>query len=45
MERLKLLRKYPKEEFSLDQLKIYGVKSIRGPRSVPKKLSEKLNQK
>lgn len=40
--KLKLLKKYDKEEWPLEKLKEYGVKSIRSPRRLPKILSEKL---
>lgn len=40
--KLKLLKKYDKEEWSLEKLKEYGVKAIRSPRRLPKILSEEL---
>ena len=40
--KLKLKKKYKEDEFTLDKLKEYGVKSIRGPRSIPAKLSKEL---
>lgn len=40
--KLKLKKKYKEDEFTLDKLKAYGVKSIRGPRSIPAKLSKEL---
>ena len=43
--KLKLLEKYDKDQYSLDELKKYGIKSVRGPRHVPKKLSNELNKK
>ena len=45
MMELKLLRKYPQEEYTFDKLKIYGIKAIRGSRNVPRKLSLALNKK
>lgn len=36
--RLKLLNRFPQDKFTFDVLKSYGVKSIRGPRSMPKEL-------
>ena len=42
--KLKLLKKYNQTTFSLDKLKEYGVKTIRGPRRVPEKLSKELNK-
>ncbi len=43
--KLKLLKRYDKEEFSFETLKKYGVNAIRGPRSVTSKLSKELNKK
>ena len=40
--KLKLLKKYDKEEWSVEKLKEYGVKAIRSPRRLPKILSEEL---
>lgn len=40
--KIKLLKTYDKDEFNFDKLKEYGIKSIRGPRSIPKDLLEKL---
>lgn len=42
--KLKLIRKYNKSDFTLLKLNEYGVKTIRGPRNVPAKLSEELNK-
>ncbi len=38
--RLKLLNRFPQDKLTLDVLKSYGVKSIRGPRSMPKDLEK-----
>ncbi len=43
--KIKLLKRYNQDEFSFKKLKEYDVKSIRGPRSVPAKLSKELNRK
>ena len=43
--KIKLLKRYNQDEFSFKKLKEYDVKSIRGPRSVPTKLSKELNRK
>lgn len=43
--KLKLLKRYDKEEFSFETLKRYGVNAIRGPRSVTSQLSKELNKK
>lgn len=43
--RLRLLKKYNQSIFSLEKLKEYGVKSIRGPRGIPEKLKKELNKK
>lgn len=42
--KIKLLKKFDKDKYTLENLKEYGIKSIRGPRYMPKKLSEKMNQ-
>lgn len=39
--KIKLIKKY-NNEFTLDKLKAYGIKTIRGPRSVPPKLLKEL---
>ena len=41
--KIKLIKKY-NNEFTLDKLKEYGIKTIRGPRSVPPKLLKELNK-
>ena len=43
--KLKLLKRYNKEEYPFETLKKYGVNAIRGPRSVTSKLSKELNKK
>ncbi len=45
MMELKLLREYPKDLYTFKKLNAYGIKAIRGSRSVPKKLSLQLNKK
>ena len=42
--KIKLLKRYNQGELSFDLLKQYGVSAIRGPRSVPLKLSKYLNE-
>ncbi len=42
---IKLQQKYDKDEFPLEKLKMYGVTTVRGPRSVPLKLSQALRKK
>ena len=41
--KIKLLKKYEKDEFTFKKLNEYGIKAIRGPRSVTEKLSKELN--
>ena len=43
--KIKLLKKYKEDEFTFKKLNEYGIKAIRGPRSVTDKLSKKLNSK
>ena len=40
--KIKLLKKYKKDEFDIEKLKTLGVKSVRGPRRITKALSEEL---
>ena len=42
--KIKLLKKYDKNEFTFKKLNEYGIKAIRGPRSVTEKLSRELNK-
>ena len=42
--KIKLLKKYNKEEFPFSRLKELGVRAIRGPRSITSKLSKELNK-
>lgn len=42
--KMKLLEKYDKEKYAFSKLNEYGIKAIRGPRSVPEKLSKELNK-
>ena len=42
--KLKLLRKYDSNEFSIDELKLYGLNSVRSARRVPIKLSLELQK-
>ena len=41
--RLKLRKRYAKEKFTFEVLNQYGIKAIRGPRRLPKKLSDKMH--
>lgn len=41
--RIKLLKKYPKDKYSFSKLNEYGIRAVRGPRSMPKKLSNEMN--
>jgi len=43
--KIKLLKKYKADEFTFKKLNEYGIKAIRGPRSVTDKLSKELNKK
>lgn len=43
--KIKLLEKYDKNEYTFEKLKEYGVRAVRGPRSMPDKLSKKINKK
>lgn len=40
---IKLIKKYDIHEYSFTKLNMYGVKSVRGPRSMPQKLSKEIN--
>lgn len=40
---IKLLKRYDKDEFTFNKLNEYGVKAIRGPRSLPKELISDLD--
>ncbi len=40
--KIKLLKKYNKEEYSFSKIKEYGITSIRGPRSITESLSKQL---
>lgn len=42
--KFKLLKKYDKEEWTLEKLREYGVRAIRSPRRLPKILSEELRK-
>ena len=42
--KIKLLRSYPQDQYTFSKLNEYGVRSIRGPRSMPEKLSKEMNQ-
>lgn len=42
--KIKLIKRYKQDEFTFDKLKEYGVRAIRGPRSVTSKLSKELNK-
>ena len=41
--KIKLFKKYETNEFTFKKLNEYGIKWVRGPRSVTDKLSKKLN--
>lgn len=43
--KIKLLKKFDKDKYTLEKLKEYGIKSIRGPRTIPKELSIEMNKK
>ena len=43
--KIKLLNRYKQDEFTFKKLNEYGIKAIRGPRSVTNKLSKELNKK
>lgn len=43
--KIKLLEKYDKSKYTFELLKEYGVRAIRGPRSMPNQLSKKINKK
>lgn len=42
--KIKLLEQYDKDKYPFSKLNEYGIKAIRGPRSVPEKLSNELNK-
>ncbi len=41
---IKLIKKYEPDEYAFSKLNDYGVKAIRGPRSMPEKLSKEINR-
>lgn len=41
--KIKLLKKFNKDAYTFEKLKNYGINSIRGPRTMPKKLSDDIN--
>ena len=41
--KIKLLKRYKQDEFTLKKLNEHGIKSIRGPRHIPKELSKEIN--
>ena len=43
--KIKLLKRYNQDEYTFEKLKSYGIRAIRGPRSVTEKLSKELNKK
>lgn len=42
--KIKLLKKYSQDQYTFSKLNEYGIHAIRGPRSMPKKLSREMNQ-
>ncbi len=42
--KIKLCKKYDEHQFSLQNIKKYGLNSVRGPRFIPKRLSELLKE-
>ena len=43
--KIRLLKRYPPDQFTFDTLgKEYGIYAVRGPRGIPAKLSEALNE-
>jgi len=42
--KIKLLERYTENKYTFSKLNEYGIKAIRGPRSVPEKLSKELNK-
>lgn len=42
--KIKLLERYDKDKYPLAKLKDYGITTIRAKRSMPKKLSDKINK-
>ncbi len=45
MMRLELLKKYDQNEYNLEKLIDYGIKSVRGPRYMPQKLINEMHKK
>lgn len=43
--KIKLLKRYNQDEYTFEKLKSYGIRAIRGPRSITDKLSKELNKK
>lgn len=41
--KIKLLKRYNSDEYTFEKLNEYGIKAIRGPRSITKKLSDEIN--
>lgn len=42
--KIELLKKFKENEYTFSKLNEYGINAIRGPRSIPKELSKKLNE-
>ena len=42
--KLKLIKKYDKDKYTFEKLNEYGIRAIRGPRFMPKKLSKDINK-
>ncbi len=42
--KIKLLERYNKDKYTFSKLNEYGIKTIKGPRRVPEKLSKELNK-
>lgn len=41
--KIKLLERFDKDKYTFDKLREYGIKAVRGPRTMPKELSKEIN--
>ena len=41
--KIQKIKEYPKDQYTFDVLNDYGIRAIRGPRSMPKELSDEMN--
>lgn len=41
--KIKLLERFDKDKYTFEELRQYGIRAVRGPRTMPKELSEEIN--